>query len=191
MRYREMIARRIVNVGASPALMALLVSQMLGCSGANDPSQVKPSIVRGVVAYNSRPLMRGTVTFLPQDRGAERIDPGVATIGADGTFWVGNANLSKPAGLQPGKYKVTVLVMKPRPEGANGPLAVLEIPERYTQESTTPIEVTIKPGQSRIRIDLFDEEEPKSASTESHPASDAKGPTDGKPGPSPASSDSK
>ncbi|MBX9655788.1 hypothetical protein K2Y11_19405 [bacterium] len=165
---------RLLRRGLTLILLATFYPLLQGCSSPTDASQVKPSIVRGVVAYNGRPLMRGTVTFLPQDRGGERIDPGIATIGPDGTFWVGNSNLSKPAGLQPGKYKVTVLVMKPRPEGAIGPLAALEIPERYTQESTTPIEVTIKPGQSRIRIDLVDEENPPKASPSSSPVSELK-----------------
>jgi hypothetical protein len=173
MHDRPLIAQ-LLRRGLTLILLACFHPLIQGCSSATDASQVKPSIVRGVVAYNGRPLMRGTVTFLPQDRGGDRIDPGIATIGPDGTFWVGNSNLSKPAGLQPGKYKVTVLVMKPRPEGAAGPLAALEIPERYTQESTTPIEVTIKPGQSRIRIDLLDEEDPKPPSPSSASASEPK-----------------
>lgn len=180
MHDRQPIARRFWQ-GTSLILLIALHSSLEGCSGDSDASQVKPSIVRGVVAYNGRPLMRGTVTFLPQERGSERIDPGIATIGPDGTFWVGNANLSKPAGLQPGKYKVTVLVMKPRPEGASGPLAALEIPERYTQESTTPIEVTVKPGQSRIRIDLLDEEDPKPSPTSTEQIPESKRETNGTP----------
>ena len=138
-------------------ILSLLLGISVGCSGSNDSPQLKPAMVRGVVAFHGRPLLRGTVTFLPTNRGPGRVDPGIASIGTDGTFWVGNSNLSKPAGLQPGKYKVTILAMKPRPEGPSGPLAVLEIPERYTQESTTPIEVDIKAGQNRIRVDLVED----------------------------------
>ena len=140
-----------------PFLPLALTFTLVGCSGSSDSEQLKPAMVRGVVAYHGRPLLRGTVTFLPLDRGPDRVDPGIASIGSDGTFWVGNSNLSKPAGLQPGKYKVTILAMKPRPEGPSGPLAVLEVPERYTQQSTTPIEVVIKAGQNRIRVDLVDD----------------------------------
>jgi hypothetical protein len=153
---------RLITVGRVHSVAPWALAMMLlqgGCSTSSESDQIKPAIVRGVVTFHGRPLLRGTVTFLPVDGGPERVDPGIATIGPDGTFWVGNANLSKPAGLQPGRYKVTVLAMKPRPEGPKGPLAVLEIPERYTQESTTPIEITVKAGQNRVRLDLVEDGE--------------------------------
>jgi hypothetical protein len=130
----------------------------LGCSSQPAPSTIHDSLVRGVVTLNGRPLSHGTVTFLPQQTSSERIDPGIARIEPDGSFWIGNANLSKPAGVKPGKYRVTVLVMDRRPEGESGPPAHLAVPEKYTDETTTPFEFDVVKGQNRFRLDMTSSE---------------------------------
>jgi hypothetical protein len=134
--------------------LALLLTA--SCSGSPESSPVQPALVRGVVTYNGRSMTAGTVTFIPVKRDNDRINPGLAKIEPDGTFWVGNSNLSKPAGLRPGRYKVTVLSVKPRPDGASGPVAKLQIPEEYTREESTPFEVDVVKGQNRFRLDLVD-----------------------------------
>jgi hypothetical protein len=107
-----------------------------------------------VVTLNGRPLSHGTVTFLPVTESQERVDPGIARIEPDGSFWIGNANLSKPAGIQPGRYKVTILVMNPRAPDETGPPARLGVPEVYTDPSTTPYEFDVIKGQNRFRLDI-------------------------------------
>jgi hypothetical protein len=125
-----------------------------GCSSSPPPTTIHEALVRGVVTLNGRPLSRGTVTFLPQSTSRERIDPGIARIEPDGSFWVGNANLSKPAGVKPGRYRATVLAMDRRTDGSPGPPAQLMIPEKYTDEASTPFEFEIVEGQNRFRLDM-------------------------------------
>lgn len=142
-------ARRLIFVMASSA-----IALSAGCSSSTSSQGIQPAMVRGVVTLNGRPLDRGSVTLIPVKGGEELGQPGVARIDPDGSFWIGNSNLFKPAGIRPGTYKAVILSMRPRPEGTGGPIAVLEVPERYTDERTTPFEVVVTNGQNRFRFDL-------------------------------------
>lgn len=147
-----------LRVSAGVICLALLA----GCSTEkSDKVTIYPAQVRGSVMLDGRSLTHGTVTFYPQDNRADRPGPGIASIDPQGNYWVGNSNLSKPAGLPPGRYKVTVLVMTPRPEGAHGPIAILAVPEAYTKEATTPFEYEIVAGENKIRLDLKTPKEPE------------------------------
>lgn len=132
----------------------VLLGSMAGCSTDDRKGTLQPAMVRGVVTLNGRSIERGAVTFIPSGPREEFGDPGVARIDPDGSFWVGNANLTKPAGLRPGRYRVTIVSMKPRPDGPSGPIAKLDIPERYSEEETTPFEVTVNDGQNKFRFDM-------------------------------------
>ncbi|MBY0589076.1 hypothetical protein K2X85_18025 [bacterium] len=135
-------------------IAASTVVLLAGCSAGPVSPTIHESRARGVVTLNGRPLSRGTVTFLPTTKTEGRVDPGIARIEPDGSFWIGNANLSKPAGLKPGRYKVTVLVMEPRAPGESGSLARLAIPEKYTSIESTPFTFDVVKGQNRFRLDM-------------------------------------
>ena len=104
--------------------------------------------VRGTVTLDDQPLPFGTISFIPQTPESEGGRPGIAEIQPDGSYWVGNANPEKPAGLQPGKYRIVVLAMVPDPNGTGRPIAKLAIDERYADAVTTPFEVQISAGKN-------------------------------------------
>lgn len=112
-------------------------------------------MVEGTVTFHGRPLAGGTVTFIPAPGSENKLEPGIARIESDGSYWIGNANLSKPAGLVPGKYKVTVLKMRTDPNGIR-----MQTPAIYADSRTTPWEFAVEAGRNRIRLDI---EEPVTA----------------------------
>ena len=136
-------------------LLATVMCLLVSCSEESTPQKlVRPCLINGTVTLDNRPLASGSVTFIPRDKRTSEPVLGFASIDEHGRFWVGNSNLDKPAGLEPGRYRATVLVMKPRPDGPDGPIARMEIPSIYSREDSTPFEFEFKPGQHDIRLDL-------------------------------------
>lgn len=137
-------------------LLALLAAATAaGCGGENGPTAtLQQAIVAGEVTLDGKPLRSGSVTFVPVGRGAQSQEPGVARIESDGGYWIGNANLTEPAGLPPGRYKVTILSMEPRPDGPDGVVARLRTPRRYADLATTPFEVDVVAGENRVPLNL-------------------------------------
>lgn len=134
-----------------PGIVVVLVTVLAGCASQKPSSVALSAMVEGVVTVNNKPLSGGCVTFLPLTGENPDLKPGIARIESDGSYWIGNANLSKPAGLHPGRYKVTVLQMTPGGGGIE-----LSSPTQYADMQTTPLEFNVKAGKNRIRLDLVD-----------------------------------
>ena len=148
---------RSINVALRRAWLplALLVGVFIaapGCAKKPRPTSY-PGQVQGTVLLDDEPLSRGTVTLIPQVAEKEGGRPGIARIDSEGGFWVGNANPTKPTGVPPGKYKVTVLAMQPGAD-PSGPIAKLLVPDRYVEESTTPFVVEIAAGDNQLDLRL-------------------------------------
>lgn len=139
-----------------PLLCLVLVSLSLGCRGKKERPSAYPGSVRGQVFLDGKPLVHGTITFIPVISEEEGGRPGLARIEEDGSYWVGSANLGKPSGLLPGRYQVTVLAMKPNAPGGEA-IASLAVPEKYTEVRTSPLEATIVAGENVLRFDLDSE----------------------------------
>jgi hypothetical protein len=139
---------------ASCLLVVTFVTPLPGCGRKRSSEPVFAADVRGSVFLDEEPLGWGTVTFIPDVPESSGGRPGIARIGPDGTYWIGNANLDKPAGLRPGRYKVTVLAMTPDPAGTGLPVAELAIPESYADPATTPFEVHVLAGANHFDLRL-------------------------------------
>ena len=135
------------------ALLALFVVAG-GCGKKPPRPKHYPAQVHGTVSLDAETLGFGTVTFLPEVAESAGGRPGIARIESDGSFRVGNANPSKPTGLLPGRYKVTVLAMRPDPAGTGDPIAQLAVPEVYTEPTRTPLIVDVAAGPNRFEFDL-------------------------------------
>jgi hypothetical protein len=125
---------------------------MMGC-GKKSPRPIAwAGAVQGRVYLDGKPISSGTITFLPDD--GEEGRPGLARIEPDGTFAVCNANEKEPKGLQPGRYRVTVLQMIPNPTGTGRPIAVMGAPAHYADYLATPLRAVVKPGDNRLEFQL-------------------------------------
>jgi hypothetical protein len=113
-----------------------------------------PAEVRGIVTLDGQPLSFGTVTFIPELAESDGGRPGQARIEPDGSFTIGTANPTKPAGLLPGRYKVAVLAMKPIPNASADRLTELAVPARYTEPTKTPFAVTVAAGPNHFELPL-------------------------------------
>jgi hypothetical protein len=126
-----------------------------GCGGENgSTATLQQALVAGEVTLDGKTLRNGSVTFVPVGKNAQALEPGIARIESDGLYWIGNANLTEPAGLPPGRYKVTVLSMQTRPDGPDGVVARLRTPRRYADLATTPFEVEVVAGENRVPLHL-------------------------------------
>lgn len=145
-------ARRVRVFGfVGPSLILLLLA---GCGSKSERPKEYPGLVTGRVTLDGKPLSGGTITFVPEVAEEEGGRPGLARIEPDGGFWVGSANPAKPAGLIPGRYRVTVLAMRPDPTGTGNPIAQMTVPEVYSEAATSPLEATIVAGKNRLTFDL-------------------------------------
>ena len=122
----------------------LLVGALAGC-GSKDPFPLAP--VQGTVAYKDKPVVRGSVVFVPT-----KGTPGpqaVGQIGPDGSFRMSTANRD---GAAIGQHVVTVHCRRePTPEEARN-LVVPEslIPLHYAREDRSPLNIQVKVGQNDL-----------------------------------------
>lgn len=136
-----------------PVFLALTLTLTFGCGRKPDP-RVYPGQVQGTVTLDGKPLDRGTVTFLPTQAEEDGGRAGIARIEPNGDYWIGNATPTKPVGLKPGKYVVTVLAMEPDPTGTGQPIASPRTPLVYAEQGTTPFSATIEPGTNVVNLAL-------------------------------------
>lgn len=140
--------------GLALVLLAGVCLSESGCSERTKTRPDYPAQVRGTISLEDRPLPSGTVTFIPDKEENEGGRPGIARIESDGSYRVGNANPDKPAGLPPGKYKVTVMTMAPDPTKTGYPVAELVTPEVYADYTKTPFEVEVIAGDNERNFSL-------------------------------------
>lgn len=131
---------------------ALAVSA--GCERAT-VQRDQPSRVGGMVTIDGKPLPFGTVTFYPEPPEAAGLHPAIAAIGPDGRYDLGNAPGERWRGQKPGRYRVAVLAMRPRPPG--GGVARLASPAQYADARRSPIVVDLAEGEATINLALSSE----------------------------------
>lgn len=137
--------------------MAMVAAGMLlGCAEKRRPENWG-GLVEGKITIDGEPLDGGTIAFIPLVSEEDGGRPGVARIESDGAYWIGNANLDKPKGLIPGRYKVIFLSMTADPDKTGNPIAELRIPEALVDLKTTTVECEVKPGSNTFNFDLAQE----------------------------------
>lgn len=121
-----------------------------GCGGSNAPKRYS---VQGVITWNSKPVVSGTITFGALDAANGTSDS--ATIGKDGTYKV-------ERGLADGEYTVIIQSYKrpiaeiPPPELAKLGDSNLAVPKKYTDVKTTDLKFTVESGPNTADFDLKD-----------------------------------
>jgi hypothetical protein len=118
--------------------MALLLSTS-GCSEGNSAG----AEASGVVTVDGSPVANVLVNFLPDAEG----NSAFATTDASGRFRVQTTRTM--TGLEPGEYQVTV-----HPGDSDAESVPITIPEKYQNEETSDLRVTIQDGNNDLKIEL-------------------------------------
>jgi hypothetical protein len=130
----------------------LLMGLMVGCGKVRTIRQY-PAEVKGVVTLEGNPLPLGTVTFYPTDsKEKDHRHPLIGAIGPTGEYHLGSHPADRTRGAMPGKYRVSILAMEPRP--GEHPIARSLVPDRYQDARQSPVLVTVHPGDNRIDLPL-------------------------------------
>jgi hypothetical protein len=124
-----------------------------GCKKDRNAAPYDPCYAKGVVTLDGKPLPSGMVTFVPQIPESAGGHPGIASIGADGGYELGNAEHGRAKALKPGEYVVMVVAMEI--DRANGkPTPKLALPPEYADAFNSPLRVTLPPGQNSVDLKL-------------------------------------
>jgi hypothetical protein len=120
---------------------------IVGCSHSGFNSQVS-----GRVTLDGKTIGPGVVVFAATEAG--KGNPAHGTIQPNGSYTLATANA---AGLNPGKYKVSVSVIDepPPPPGVrNMTLGKQLVPEKFTDVNTSGLQFEVTPGNNTINIEL-------------------------------------
>ncbi len=125
------------------SLLLTLAALALPCAGCGSSagSSPPPTLpVKGKVTYNGRPLIQGTVTFVP-DRGPEAN----GNIQPDGSYSL--TTRKDGDGAVAGVHQVAV-------DGATGKGASFRVPPKFRNVSSSKIEMEVKDGTTDYDINL-------------------------------------
>jgi hypothetical protein len=128
-----------------------LLTLTLLSSGCGEGVRFPLAPVTGKVTYQGKPLVRGTVVFMPEEG-----TPGSQAIGniqPDGTFTMMTANVS---GAAIGKHKVTVHSRREHTAEESAQLKIPPslIPEKYGKEAESGLAFEVQKGSNEYPIDL-------------------------------------
>jgi hypothetical protein len=113
--------------------------------------------VTGTVTYKNKPVIGGTITFVPQSGPG---NPGIGYIQPDGAYSL--TTYDRDDGAVLGKHKVTIEVFPGQPGGPPDALPGTEsrlpspIPKKYASVDTSPLEVEVKQGDNVADLKLED-----------------------------------
>jgi len=133
-------------------IIALLgVMAFSGCGSSSDKKETAP--VSGVVTYEGRPVVTGTIMFTPLEGGR----PATGELQVDGSYVLQTYGEADGAIL--GEHKVTITSLNlggGLPEDAvSEPIPL--IPEKYFNDTTSGLTATVREGENSISFDLVDE----------------------------------
>ena len=136
---------------ASAAMIALLLTGLVGCGGGSSPQSAK-----GKVTLGSTPLANVTVHFIPAESDAKA--GGATGVTNDAGEYTLKTDTGRE-GIVPGKYKVVVFDNAMDDDDANlgkanRKLKVNRVPRAYSDVSTTPITITIEAGKTDYPITI-------------------------------------
>ena len=113
-----------------------------GCDGGGTPHLGKTVPVKGRITYQGKPLIRGSVTFEPEDSGREA----EGKIGPDGTFIL--TTFKEGDGAMPGVHRVKV------GNGAVGPSLKDAMPTKRKNPRDSTVTVEVVEGKTEYDIDF-------------------------------------
>lgn len=124
----------------------LLALGVVGCGGGSSRSE---GTIAGTVTSAGQPVTAGRVVFSSQAAGAS----GMANLEADGSFRVEGT-------LPVGDYKVYLTppglgdAPPAEPGQETSPPELTGVPQKYQNEATTDLTVTVEAGTNRFELDL-------------------------------------
>ncbi|HWE39456.1 MAG TPA: hypothetical protein VG406_23090 [Isosphaeraceae bacterium] len=122
---------------ATSLLVLLAIAPCWGCGrGQAAAAPVKTLPVKGTVRYNGKPVTQGTIKFEPEGPGREA----TGAIQPDGTFTL--STYEPDDGAVPGPHRVAIT-------GAGA-----TVPQKYSNFSSSGVEVEVAPDRSDYPIDL-------------------------------------
>ncbi|MBI3469435.1 MAG: hypothetical protein HY000_41060 [Planctomycetes bacterium] len=136
-------------------VLALVTLPALGCGEKSNTPETAP--VTGTVTYKGKPVIGGTVTFIPEQGPG---NPGIGDIQSDGTYSL--TTYDRDDGAVLGKHKVTVEVFPGQAGSVADALPGMEsklpspIPKKYRTPSTSPLEFEVKQGDNVADLNLED-----------------------------------
>jgi hypothetical protein len=126
---------------------AAAVAGIGGCSDVDPISNAALTPVKGkVLLGDGKPLSSGRVAFVSPEKGMEFTGP----VGADGSFSLSHG---EKEGIPEGKYIVRIDPEASRGAAKDKPTkrsGALPFPEKYADETTSGLTVTVKPGQNEL-----------------------------------------
>ena len=147
----------------------LTVALLTGCGKKDDKEVPETAPVSGTVTYNGNAVEGATVTLQPA-AGSTDLKPATGTTDASGNFtvqtFVSGADFA--AGAMPGDYAVTVTkqsgttmtpeqMLEAGQPGATPDEPASELPEKYSDPSTSGLTATVGPGGvSDLKLELTD-----------------------------------
>ena len=138
------------------ASFAIAIAATLGCGGESGTPQ-RP--ISGMVKLDGQPLGEGSITFLPTEKGGA----------ANAVLSAGVYRIRGSEGLEPGRYTVEIIAVKPtgkRVRHPDLPSETIEevrnvIPQRYNTRSQLLVDVALD-QENKFDFDLSSREDPKS-----------------------------
>jgi hypothetical protein len=141
------MTRNAWGVGLRPAA-GLLLSALLGLAGCGGPST---GVVSGHITFKGEPVSFGTVAFIGQDG---HTDSG--QLQPDGGYTVARA----PAVITVQTYPIPPMMRPPDKADAApvrtpaGAIRYVPIPPRYSDDKTSDLRYTVKPGPQTFDVEL-------------------------------------
>ena len=120
---------------------------VIGCGGAEPPPS--RTLVHGTVSYLNRPLVGGTIVFIPDEQRGTTGPLIHADIQPDGSYSLRTGEL---AGVVPGSYLVTVRSMATLP--TRGSQNWPQPPERYSDPRSSGLSCKVQAVESHT-INFF------------------------------------
>ena len=124
-------------------LVSLLIVPCWGCGSAGSGTQATLIPVKGKVTYKGKPVTKGQVTFEPDGYGR----PGGGKLQSDGTFVLGT--YKEGDGVVAGHHQVSI-------SGTGSRAGKEVVPKKYTQRTTSKLEVDVDAEHTEFTFDLKD-----------------------------------
>jgi hypothetical protein len=124
----------------SIVLAALILPPTSGCGGSSSATPVATLPVKGKVMYKGQPLIRGTVAFEPEGKGAEAH----GDIQPDGTFSLSTYKAGD--GAVPGAHRVSVSGSTAKGKD--------NVPAKYKSFGSSKLETEVSAAQTDYTFDL-------------------------------------
>jgi hypothetical protein len=130
-----------------PLATLVAIAGVIGLAGCGE-KRVAVYPVAGKLTYKGESLAGAQVVLHPVDKLLPSDVSATGTVKEDGTFHIGV--YEEADGAPPGEYVATVQWFRVVPSEGGGGRGPNVLPIKYASPKTSPIRVTVKPGQNQV-----------------------------------------